>query len=674
MDRKDSNTNNNKNLIPESSDKKVEEKSVAESISDAEKLDDIDIMDFASEFYGSEGLDGNIEENSDAESTSDTEDPDDIDSMDLGSDFNGLEGTDDKVEDDSDVESITATENPDDTDFMDFCSDFNGAEGLDDNVEQISDVESTTATENFDDNGFIGLSSGSDETEGPKDSVEENSVAEKAAHTGELDDIGFIGFGSESYESELFGTEDKSNEEAVTAESEESEKEPEKEPVGKKIGRYAEKRTGGISLAAGKKIIPVLFAIAGAAALIAIVIGVFGATDRGARPVVNEEDDFVFDSGTTVSGIDISGRTFTEAKSILEQNKSKFISPVSLSVGIGDKKIELTQDNFDYNLNIDEVLNQIKADDNAGYLTSARSYTVTATINSESIDSSVNAICEENNTEPVNAHVGKFHPFEEERFEYVEEKNGATIDSENLKQQFTQFFESGQSSGTAQAVVTETEPTVTVDFLKENIVELYTYETVSGNTDDATVNMEVSFKACNGSVIEPGADWSFNGCTGDSNLESRGYKVGSVISDNQITDGIGGGLCQSSSTIYVAALYSNMVVVERHPHKWASLYVPTGFDATIDYPNLDLVLKNNSEYQMFLECRVVDKTLCATFWGVHSSEYDYINLGNELLHSDESGYSVKTWREFYKDGEKAWQEDLPESHYDPENGEQFISA
>ena len=626
MDRNDSNSINNKNQITEDSDNNVEKVFDAENTADSEELDEIDLLGSDSVFDEAEDSDGNAEEIFDAENTSDAEEPDVID-------FFGLSSGSDEAED------------------------------SDGNAVEISGAENTSDAEKLDDLDFFGLVSGFNEAEDSGDNAEENSGAENASDAEKLDDNDYIGFSSDSYKSELFGTDDKTAEEAVPGEG------GDEDGVKRSAGR-----NGGISLAAGKRIIPVLCVIVGVAALIAIAIGVFGAADRGARPVVSDEDSFMFDNGTIVSGIDISGRTTTEAKTLLEKNKSNFISPVSLSVGIGEKKVELTQDNFDYDLNIDEVLDQIKADDQAGLLTSSRSYAVTATVKSESIDNSVNEICEANNTEPVNAHVKKFVPFADERFEYAEEKKGSTIDAENLKQQFTQFFESGQSNGSAEAVVTETEPTVTVDFLKENIVELYTYETVSGNTDDATVNMEVSFNSCSGSVIEPGEDWSFNARTGDSNLEENGYKIGNVISNDEITDGVGGGLCQSSSTIYVAALYSNMTVVERHEHKWASLYVPTGFDATIDYPNFDLVLKNTSEYQMFLECRVIDKTLYATFWGVHSPDYDYITLGNELLHSDESGYSVKTWREFYKDGEKAWKEDLPESHYDPENGEQFISA
>lgn len=92
------------------------------------------------------------------------------------------------------------------------------------------------------------------------------------------------------------------------------------------------------------------------------------------------------------------------------------------------------------------------------------------------------------------------------------------------------MFASGASEYRIIADVEKTDAKISVDDLKKNIVLLSTYETVSTNTENGTENMRVSLKACNGSVIEPGATWSFNKCTGNSNLESLGYKPAGVIS------------------------------------------------------------------------------------------------------------------------------------------------
>ena len=117
-----------------------------------------------------------------------------------------------------------------------------------------------------------------------------------------------------------------------------------------------------------------------------------------------------------------------------------------------------------------------------------------------------------------------------------------------------------------------------------------------------------------------------------------------------------------------------MKVEERYCHKWASSYVPTGLDATIDYGNLDLKLSNPTDYQMFLECKVVDNTLYVSFWGWKSDSYDLIMTRNKLTNQGSSSYTVKAWRVYYKDGKEIDSESLGSSTYDTENGYVFIDA
>ena len=335
--------------------------------------------------------------------------------------------------------------------------------------------------------------------------------------------------------------------------------------------------------------------------------------------------EFKFPDGTTVSGISISGKTYDEAKKLLEKNEESFVKPLSISVDVSGIISNVTEKDFKYTYDIESVLNEIKTtatDPSAETAsTSGSAYTVTATVIPESVEE---AAKKDNYKGAENAYVSKFHPFAKKRFEYTEETQGQKVNETDLTNQFKGVFASGASEYRIIADVEKTDAKITVDDLKKNIVLLSTYETVSTNTANGTENMRVSLKACNGSVIEPGATWSFNKCTGNSNLESLGYKPAGVISNGKSDIGIGGGICQSSSTIYNAAVRANMKVEERYCHKWASSYVPTGLDATIDYGNLDLKLSNPTDYQMFLECKVVDSTLYVSFWGWKSDSYDLI--------------------------------------------------
>lgn len=442
--------------------------------------------------------------------------------------------------------------------------------------------------------------------------------------------------------------------------------------------RYAAKSGGQHQKSGGsgsqkKIVIIVSIAVAAIAALGVAGFCVFNALQKNQEPVDNTPKEFTFAANTKVNGIDISSKNLKEAKALLENSKKTFVTPRKLSIEVADATVELTQDNFEYTYNIDEVLSQIKADTESEK-GSKGEYTVTATVTEDSVKKQVSAISEEYTSDAVNAYVTKFHPYAETRFEYAEAVDGLKVDSDDLLVQMKNSFSGTQNYSTIKAKTEATKAQVTSDFLKKNIVKLSTYETYSNNTENGTSNMKVSLEACNGSIIDPGEQWSFNECTGDSNLESNGYKAANVISEGKVIQGIGGGICQSSSTIYNAAIRANMKIVERYCHQWASYYVPTGLDATIDYPGLDLTLENTSGYQMFLECKLVDYTLYATFWGYQSPDYDEITVANELGETGGSTYSVKAWRIYYKGGKKVGEEDLPSSTYDSDQGISFYSA
>lgn len=418
-------------------------------------------------------------------------------------------------------------------------------------------------------------------------------------------------------------------------------------------------------------------------AVIIIAAGVVGfcvrhSTKTGASKTSDDKTtettvkEFEFGDNVSVSGISLAGKNMKQAKALLKLSEKSFVKSKSISIEVNGKNTVLTQDDFTYTFNIDEVLEKAKSDATAS--TGDTTYEITATVDPDSVKSRANEIAEENQKKATNACVSKFTPYSDNRFEYSEAVQGLKVDVDDLNTQLNNAV-SGNDSECKIVAKTETvNADISVADVKKNIVKLATYETYSTNTANGTSNMKVSLEACSGSIIEPGDTWSFNECTGDSNLESNGYKSAHVISDGKLVDGIGGGICQSSSTIYNAAIRANMEVEERYCHKWASSYVPTGLDATIDYPNLDLKLSNPTDYQMFMECKLEGTTLSVTIWGYKSSSYDTIKTENKLTDQGSSSYSVKAWRVYYKDGEEVDRESLGSSTYDNENGIVFIDA
>lgn len=432
-----------------------------------------------------------------------------------------------------------------------------------------------------------------------------------------------------------------------------------------------------------KKLILIISSVAAAVVIAGGITGIClynnGVFDNGFGKQA-EADDFKFASNVYVSGISLDGKNMTQSKLLLTLNEKSFIKPVEINVDVNGTNKKLSQSDFVYTFDIDEVLEKAKTDQLSGNgsnvdpSTGHKNYEITASVDKDSIARRSNQFADECYVKATNAYVSKFHPFEENRFEYTEAKQGVKVNADTLAKKLGEALNGSESTYRIVADVQTVDAEITAADIKKNVIKLASYETYSTNTANGTSNMKTALNACSGSIIEPGATWSFNECTGDSNLESNGYKAAHVISDGKLIDGIGGGICQASSTIYNAAVRANMDIEERYCHKWASSYVPTGLDATIDYPRLDLKLSNPTKYQMFMECKVVDTTLYVSIWGYKSDSYDVIKTHNELGSQGGSSYKAYAWRVYIKDGKEVSREELPSSSYDKDYGVVFIDA
>lgn len=107
-------------------------------------------------------------------------------------------------------------------------------------------------------------------------------------------------------------------------------------------------------------------------------------------------------------------------------------------------------------------------------------------------------------------------------------------------------------------------------------------------------NLQLACGAVNGAVIQPGASFSFNQTVGER-TEEKGYQEAIVFKDQEKVKEVGGGICQLSSTLYLAAQRAGLEVTERHPHQLEVDYVGKDQDAAVDYGNLDLVFVNNTD-------------------------------------------------------------------------------
>ena len=138
---------------------------------------------------------------------------------------------------------------------------------------------------------------------------------------------------------------------------------------------------------------------------------------------------------------------------------------------------------------------------------------------------------------------------------------------------------SQKRGGDIQAAFIETEPTLTKAYLQEHFVKLSSYSTVSTNTANGNSNMALALSKVNGTILDPGEEFSYNTTLGDSTDPNNGWLPAGGISGGVIVQMYGGGICQGSSTLYIASLYAGMEIVERWCHAMPSSYCPIGLDA-----------------------------------------------------------------------------------------------
>lgn len=152
------------------------------------------------------------------------------------------------------------------------------------------------------------------------------------------------------------------------------------------------------------------------------------------------------------------------------------------------------------------------------------------------------------------------------------------------------------------------------------------YTTLLDRSAGRSQNVALSCQAINGLIVEPGEVFSFNEASGPRTAE-RGYKIAPVFVGKKVVPGRGGGVCQTSSTLYNCVLEAGLEVVERHPHSLPVAYVAAGRDATVSWGGADLKFRNNKEVPIKVLARVWDKyVLCAIAAADQHNESGIFNL------------------------------------------------
>lgn len=236
-----------------------------------------------------------------------------------------------------------------------------------------------------------------------------------------------------------------------------------------------------------------------------------------------------------------------------------------------------------------------------------------------------------------------------------------------------QLMDAANPGETVKIAATIQHPAVSAEQLKGVLFRdvLGSYTTHVGGSTSRISNVKLASDAINGTILNSGDIFDYNQVVGQRTI-SRGYQAAPAYVRGETVDEIGGGVCQPSSTLYLACLKSNLEIVERYAHRYVPAYIPKGMDATVSWGGPNYRFRNDTNYPIKVETVFSKNYLTMTLYGTKTDKTT-VKMTNKVLSTTPyqtvfeqdsgmaagtkrvkttpyTGYKVETYRSLY-DGE-----------------------
>lgn len=241
--------------------------------------------------------------------------------------------------------------------------------------------------------------------------------------------------------------------------------------------------------------------------------------------------------------------------------------------------------------------------------------TVEATYDETLIESFINQICAAIDVDPVDAVVV---PDVNQPVVLTQSQTGLKVNRDQLRDQIIALITSDQVD-TALPVETVF-PAINSDDVSFQVIGKFSTD-VSFRNRKSRTNVRIALNAFNGITVQPGETISFNEIVGERTA-ANGFQEATEFAGDVTTLGIGGGVCQASTTLYNALVMSGMSITDRHQHSMTVSYVDPSLDAMVSWPKKDLKFKNDTQYPVYIYTSVTDDDATVTIYG-HRPEYFY---------------------------------------------------
>jgi len=392
----------------------------------------------------------------------------------------------------------------------------------------------------------------------------------------------------------------------------------------------------------------------------------------------NKKWDALVYPGVQLAGFDLGGKTKEEAEQFIRNE---------LIDSLRDKQIKMVLDDQAYDLDCSDLILARFLEDAADRLFSlgknldwyqkhqwikkGKQYPISFRLNEAYIDQFIERIEKDIYREPVNASIQKMP---DGTIQVQPEVEGRKLQKEKLKKLIQEKINNGLwEDPVIRIPVQRIAAAVTAEELSCIDTLLASFHTSFAASSPGRIhNIRLAAEKINGTLLMPGEVFSFNERVGPRTRE-RGFQEGPIIIDSKIGSGLGGGVCQVSSTLYNAILKAGIKPIERRCHSVPSKYVGLGLDATVDWGNIDFKFQNSFDYPIWIESNIRNFQLYVNIYS-HSSlakrEYAIKNYIYEtippktrvledaglppekisVVQSGQNGYRVKVIRDVYEEG------------------------
>ena len=354
-------------------------------------------------------------------------------------------------------------------------------------------------------------------------------------------------------------------------------------------------------------LIPVAFSVLLAAVLL---LGAYGYWTDPAR------SDVYFE-GVYVGGVHLGGMTREQAAAAMADDQARLLAGWRVTLSHDGTQRSIRAGDIAMELDLAEQMEAAWRIGREGSYTERRQtvdallrepYHATGgiTFDAALLEAALEQLRGDIDSEPVDA-TATFAPQNEQPFRYVDEVAGRRLDVAAVQGEVERLALALQSADISLAPA-EVPPKVTRSMLQDNLVcvVVVTTDVSRSSTDNRNQNMRIALDLLNGQGVAPYERLSFNQVAGKRSDPKNGYMEAPEIAYGELVMGVGGGVCQVSTTLYQAALRAGLEIVERSPHAIPSDYADRGQDATVSDNGSDLVIRNNTEYPVYIRARLVE--------------------------------------------------------------------